>query len=392
MLYSGFEITEFKNRWQRCQKEMEKQGLDVLILSSDKNIIYMTGYRTGLFDSNFRAILCVLVKGKEPVLLVPGLEKAGAKKEAWFEDIKAWGIGAEAEDPVKLLTKFFKDNKLKDRTIGIELDSGQRLGVTFEEFEAIKQGLPGCKFKSCCGLMWKLRAIKSEREIEFLKEACKISFIAFDAVVNQIKPGMTERDLQKIMFGTYGKEGADLKGFLTIVSGNMQDKKRWDMINPFPSDRVLEKGDMISFDFGAVYRGYWSDVTRVIYIGPIPEINREISNAMLKIHLATINAAKPGIWVGEVAKAAYQAIKESGYEHMYPVKGRVGHSIGLEVHEAPSLGIGDEDILVPGMVFAVEPGLKDFSLGARFNYEDNIVITKDGFEYLYDYNRDIIVV
>ena len=392
MLYSGFEITEFNKRWEKCQKEMDKQGLDVLILSQDTNIIYMTGYRTGLFDSNFRPFFCVLTKGKEPTLLVPNLEGPSAKKEAWFEDIETWGAGGKAESPIDLLIKFFKDNNLLDQTIGMELDYGQRLGVTQEEFNSIKQGLPSCQFKSCSALMWKLREIKSKREVEFLKEACRISFVAFDAVVNSIKLGMTERDLQKIMFSTMGREGSDLDGFLAIASGNMRDKKRWDMCNPFPSDRELKKGDMIMFDFGAVYRGYWADVTRDIFIGPVSEIQRELFNVELKIHLATTNAAKPGVSVGEITKAAHQAIKESGHEDMYPYRGRVGHGIGLEVHEMPSVGIENSDILKPGMVICIEPSLRNFSLGAPFKQEDNIVITEDGYEYLYDYNREIIIV
>lgn len=392
MLDSGFEITEFNKRWEKCQKEMEKQGLDVLILSQDTNIIYMTGYRTGLFDSNFRPFLCVLVKGKEPALLIPSLEEASAKEEAWFEDIETWGAGGKAENPTELLIKFFKDNKLLGRTIGMELDFGQRLGVTLEEFNTIKQGLPGCQFKSCSAVMWKLREIKSKREIEFLKEACRISFIGFDAVVNSVKPGMTERDLQKIMVSSVGKEGSDLNGFLVIYSGNMQDKKRWAMCNPFPSDRELKKGDMVLFDWGAVYRGYWADVTREIFIGSISEIERELSDDELKIHLATVNAAKPGALIGAIPEATFQAIKESGHGDMSSAKGRAGHGIGLEVHETPSLGPENNDILEPGMVLCIEPGLRDPVTRQPFRREDTIVITKDGFEYLYDYNRETIIV
>lgn len=394
MLDSGFEITEFKERWERCQKEMEKRGLDVLILTQATNIIYMTGYRTTLFDCTDRPFLCVLVKGKEPALLVPGLEGASAKKEAWFEDIETWGVGAKAGNPAELLIKFFKNNKLLGCKIGMELDSGQRLGVTFEEFNAIKQGLPGCQFISCSDLMFKLREIKSKREVEFLKEACRITFIAFDAVVNSIKAGMTERDLQKIIVSSMGKEGSDLAGFLVIASGNMQDKRRWAMVNPFPSDRELKKGDMVMLDWGAVYRGYWADVTREIFIGPISENDRKLSDAELKIHLAAINAAKPGVLIGEMAKACFQAIKESGYEYMSPHKGRIGHGIGLDVHEAPDVALENSNLLKPGMVICIEPCLRDPDPSSRqpFKREDNIVITKDGFEYLYDYNRETIIV
>lgn len=252
MKFLNFDISEYESRWQKCQKEMEKEGIDVLVLSQDTNVIYTTGYRTQLYDSNFRPFITVLKRGDEPVLIVPNLEEGSGRKESWFDDVRIWGGNCKYKNAIEVVKAIFKEKKLDDSTVGMELDNGQRLGMLQSEFEELKNSFPDCTFKSCASMIWRVRRIKSPKEIEYFQEACRISDVSFEAVINTVKEGMTELDIQKIMGSSMMKDGADYRGFIVVNSGI----NRYDMMNPWASDRELKNGDMVVLDFGATYKGY----------------------------------------------------------------------------------------------------------------------------------------
>lgn len=380
-----FDEEEYRSRWQKCQQEMEKEGLDVLVLSQHTNLIYMSGYRThATRDTHFRPFICVLPKDGEPTLVVPRLEEASAKKESWFSKVRVWGTGGEAKDPIELLKVLFKEENLVNCIVGMELDSGQRLGFDQSTFNTFLDSLNNCQIKSCSGLMWILRRVKSKKEIEYMKEACRITDASFDALVKTIKAGMSEKEVRKIMGRTMLDEGADLDGFIVVVSG----KDRYDMANPWPVDRKLEKGDMCALDFGAVYNDYCADIARGIFIAPISDRQKMLYEDILKIRDAALEKAKPGIPVEEIDKTAFRKIKEMGYED--PSFHRTGHSIGLDIQEVPLVAEPNKTIIEPGMCFAIEPEIYDYSAG-MFRIEDNILITENGFEYLTNCNREVIV-
>ncbi len=145
---------------------------------------------------------------------------------------------------------------------------------------------------------------------------------------------------------------------------------------------------MIILDFGAVYKGYWSDITRGIFVSSISPRQKELYEAALKISEAAIKAIRPGIPVGDIDRAAMKKTEELGYADL--VLHRGGHSLGLDVHEIPSIAASDNTIVEPGMCFAIEPAIYDFSVGA-FRIEDNFVVTKDGCTCLTNCTREIII-
>lgn len=384
MKFLDFGISEYKSRWQKCQKEMEKEGLDVLVLSQNTNVIYMTGYRTQLYASNFRPFITVLKRGDDPVLIVPNLEEGSGRKESWFDDIRIWGGNSKYKNAIEVVKAIFKEKHLANATIGMELDNGQRLGMLQSEFEDLKDAFPDCGFISCASLMWRLRMIKSPQEVAFLKEACRISDAAFNSVINNVKEGMTEKDIQKIMGRTMMEQGSDFCGFLVVNSG----PERYDMMNPWASDRVLKNGDMVILDFGAVYKGYWADITRGIFVSAISSRQRELYEAVQSISETTIKAIKPAIRVGDIDRVAMKKIEELGYIDL--VLHRGGHSLGLDIHEMPSIAVSDDTIVEPGMCFAIEPAIYDYSVGA-FRIEDDIVVTEDGNLRLTHCTREVVV-
>jgi Xaa-Pro aminopeptidase len=145
---------------------------------------------------------------------------------------------------------------------------------------------------------------------------------------------------------------------------------------------------MVNFDFGALYNGYCSDITRSVFVGSPSKRQKEFYQAISKVLETTLEAVRPGVPVSEVDRIAEQTIAELGYrEYMLH---RTGHGLGLEVHEPPSIGPGEEVTLEEGMVVAIEPGIYDFTIGA-FRIEDNIVITTGGFELLSNCTRELVV-
>lgn len=379
-----FELEEHENRLKKCQSLMKKQGFDVLILSQASNLFYMTGYRTQLFFTQFRPFICIVPKEGLPALIVPSLEGKSAAAEAWFNEIHLWGLNDEAENAVQLVNKYFRDKNLLKATVGMELDMGQRPGMLQVEIEAIYKDLNQCKFVSCSELMWKLRSVKSKKEIEYMRESCRISEKGFEVFAEQAKVGMTEKEAYTIIAQTMVAEGAELEGFLAVIAG----VDHYILANPWPTDRKFEKGDMVICDYGCVYNEYWADLTRSLFIGPVSDRQKELFEAAFKAHEAAVKVIKPKVAVGEIDKAAMQEIENMGYLDL--IRHRTGHSIGMELHELPSISSDNTTLLEPGMVFCIEPGIYDLSAG-KFRIEDEIVITETGFEYLSKHPKELII-
>lgn len=384
--YLIFERSEYESRWEKCKEEMDKAGLDVLILTSPSNIYYMSGYRTQLFFSNFRPFICIIPRVGEPVLGVPNLEIYSAKKESWFEDVRHWGANGIAEDPVSWIKKIMEEKNLNNSTVGLELDNGQRVGLMQTEIDAIYDNFPKCQFKSCSQVMWNLRMIKSKRELEFMQEACRITDAGYDGLLEVVRAGMSEKDIQRVVARTMVEEGGELQGFIIVNSG----VERYNMMNPWASDRILKNGDMVILDWGGVFNGYWSDLTRVFFIGSATDHQKDLYNTTLKLREIGVKAARPGVPVGDIDKQAMQKVEELGYGKY--IQHRSGHAIGLEMHETPSISADNMTIMQPGMCLTVEPALYDWPNVGSFRIEDLIVVTETGSESLSHCTRELIII
>lgn len=381
-----FSIEEYQTRIKNAQKVLDEKGLDFLLLSQAENLIYLTGYRTILYGSKFRPFLAVIPKEGDPVLILPVLEKGVGEKTSFYDDIRTWGTipGVAGPDPISLAKDVIVEKKLENAKAGIELGMGQRLGMTFEQFNELKNGVPQVQFEDCSSVMWKIRMVKSPQEIEYIKEACRITDVACQKAIEASKEGTPEVEIQRILGQTMMEEGADVPGFLVVASG----VDRYNMINPYATQRKFEKGDMVNLDIGAIYKGYWSDLTRGYFIGEVTDRQKAFYEAALAINQAAIEAVKPGIPVSQVDKAAEDTIDKLGYrEYMLH---RTGHSLGLEVHELPSIAPDDDTPLEPGIICTIEPGIYDFNIGA-FRIEDTIVVTETGYEYLTNSPRELQV-
>ena len=163
--------------------------------------------------------------------------------------------------------------------------------------------------------------------------------MGYARVLEVAHEGVTERELQAEMGAAFLKEGGDYRGFIIVTSG----VERYTMMNPYASDRVLKRGDMCTFDFGAVYNGYWSDLTRSFFVGEPSKRQREFYETAAMASSLTMKAVRPGMMWEELDLVAEKYLVEQGYQGN--MLHRTGHSIGLEVHEMPTISLGDKTIV-----------------------------------------------
>ena len=381
-----FTLQEYEQRNQKCQSLMKEAGIDVMMLTKGQNIFYFSGYRTSLFSSHFRPFFVLIFQNQEPVLLVPNLEWYSAVKETWFEDVRFWGKGGSSDNAIDLIHTVLKEKGFLNSVIGMELDLGQRLSTTYAEYLAIQKKLPGCKFVNGTDITWKQRMVKSPAELEYVKEATRISCCGFDELIRRAKVGMTEREMHKIVACEMMKEGCEQEYFLLIGAG----KSRYNIMNPIPTDYAVQEGDLVEMDWGAVYNGYWSDLTRVFAVGSASRRQKELYKAANEIRQVAIETVRPGVPIGAVDEAATKRAEKLGLREC--MLHRSGHSIGLEVHEIPSISTSDRTIMEPGMCLTIEPALYDWPDVGSFRIEDLVVVTEQGHEVYSTSTTDLVIV
>lgn len=216
-----------------------------------------------------------------------------------------------------------------------------------------------------------LRMVKTEEELEYIKEAEHIGDLVFIQILKEIKPGVTELEIAAKIEYLLKMNGAEGISFSPIVASGINSS----MPHAVPSHKKIEYGDFVTMDFGCSYHGYCSDMTRTIVVGKASEKQKEIYATVLKAQQAVLDQVKAGMQGKAVDAIARNIINEAGYEGCFGHG--LGHSVGLFIHESPRASMKAEEIVEENMTLTVEPGIyvKDFG-GVRI--EDLVVITKDG--------------
>lgn len=229
------------------------------------------------------------------------------------------------------------------------------------------------------------RHVKEEWELERMRKAQDITDKAFSEVLTKIETGMTERELQAELIYCLYKNGADMPSFDPIVVSGPNTS----MPHGVAGDRVIQDGDFITMDFGALYAGYCADMTRTVAVSYVTDEMEKVYNIVLKAQLAGIAATKAGVTGKEVDAAARQVIIDAGYG---PYFGHgYGHSLGMEIHEAPNCSPSGETVMQPGVVSSAEPGIYlPGKFGVRI--EDVVIFREDGCENITHSPKNLIVV
>lgn len=256
--------------------------------------------------------------------------------------------------------------------------------VTVKGFKALSSAMPTVSFVSAENSVQKLRQIKDAAEIALIEQACRISSAAFDEMLGVIKPGMTELDVRLELEMRLYRLGAEKTAFDSIIATGANGA----LPHAVPGKRVIEKGHMVTMDFGARVGGYCSDMTRTVAVGAMDDTQRKVYDTVLAAQKLAFPAIRPGEKCRAVDKIARDFIDAAGYEGCFGHG--LGHSLGLDIHESPRLNTISEDTLACGMILTNEPGIYLHGLcGCRI--EDTVLVTEDGARILTPSTKELII-
>lgn len=341
------------------------QELDAGLILSGINRRYYTG-----FPSSAGVLL---VTRKESFFLIDF---------RYYEHAKARITDCEVlllEDETRQLNELF--DRYGIRSVGVEAGH-----MTLEEYRRYQERFPAVSFEDSDALQLLIsedRICKTADEIELICAAQDIAERAFAETLNFIEAGRTEREIALYLDYTMQKMGAEALSFDTIVASGRNSA----VPHAVPTDKPVAEGDFIVIDFGAVVGGYHSDMTRTVAVGPVSSEQERVYDTVLRAQLAAIDAVKAGVPCREIDLAARKIIDNAGYAGCFGHS--TGHGIGLEIHEAPSVGPRSETAAKAGMLFSVEPGIY---LEGRFGVriEDMVVVEENGCRNLTKTKKDRI--
>lgn len=365
-------MSVYKERCIDAQEQMAREGLDYLFVAPSSDMRYLVGYADHITD---RLTLLVLPVQGEPTMVLPAFEERRMKPLATFFSLETW---EETDDPYAALARVSKADS----------EGAIRIGVSDHQWAKYLLGflalLPKASFVAGSTVTGPMRIVKRPEEIENLREVNRFNDAAFTEFVTEPMAGKTERQLYDRLASLMKKHGQESVAFANPYSGPNSSSP-----HHIPGDRVVQEGDAIFFDFGGRYKGYYSDTTRAMVVGRMPDEYEKVYSIVLEAQQAAIDAITPGVPIGDVDRAACQYITEAGYGDYFPH--RVGHGIGLDEHEAPSVTSANRELLKEGMTFSVEPGIY-FPGRWGIRIEDTLLVTATGGERLSHCPRDILVV
>ena len=341
-------------------------GIDAALITSDINRRYFTGFKSS-------AGLCLITRSKKYLLVdFRYIEKA----QKTVKDCEIIELKKQKEQ----LSQIFESEKIK--TIALEGDT-----LTVSEFKKLQKDFPEIVFDtdSLSNAIDKIRSIKTEEEIECIIKAQRIAEEAFEKTLTEIKVGMTEKQVRDILENNMKAYGSEGLSFDTIVLFGANSA----MPHGEPSDTVIEEGNFLLFDFGAMYNGYHSDMTRTVAIGYATDRMKEIYNIVLDAQNTSLKNARIGMTGVEIDKIARDIIENAGYGDKFGHS--LGHSVGLEIHEAPNCSPKCETKMEKGVVMTFEPGIYlSGEFGVRI--EDMAVFGEEGVKNLTKTEKSLRIV
>ncbi|MCL6471963.1 MAG: Xaa-Pro peptidase family protein [Firmicutes bacterium] len=360
-------IPDYKDRVNKLRKRMLAEKIDALLVVEAHNIFYLSGSNGGYTGAR----ICFVVGDKTSTLLIDQRYITEAKENAFADNIISWN-----KPSYKELVNVVK--KLGAKRIGFE-----SMYTTVKQYERMVKDFEGFELVGVSGLIEAIREIKDRNEIEKIKKAAQIGDLAFTHILKFIKSGITEADIGIEIDFFMRKHGAERVSFDTIVASGRNSAVPHATI----SRKKIEPGDFVTLDFGAVVDGYHSDMTRTVVVGQASRRQKKIYQTVKQAQAMALDVVKSGAVCKDVDATARDLIRKEGYGNKFIHN--LGHGVGLNVHEAPTLGPGNEDALKTNMVVTVEPGIYIAGFGG-VRIEDLIVVAKNGYKLLTHSTKDLL--
>lgn len=365
----GFPTQEFQTRVAKAQARMVTQGLDALLLTTEPDVRYFTGYLTRFWESPCRPWFLVIPTAGDPIAVIPSIG-AVLMARTWITDIRTWRAPDLDDDGVSLLADTLRQ---LGPHIGTPSGIQSHLRMPLDDFARLNAALPQ-PVGADGGIVQTLRLVKSDAEIEKIRAACQIANRAFLRTPEIARAGVplerVYRDFQRLCLD----EGAD---WVPYLAGSAAPGGYGDVISP-ADDRPLAVGDVLMLDTGLVHDGYFCDFDRNFAVGNVgAEVNIAHSTLIDATH-AAFATARPGATAADLFHVMDKIVTggAGGSD-----TGRYGHGLGMNLTEWPSLIPTDHTPLAKGMVLTLEPGI-EIAPGMALVHEENIVISETGAEWL----------
>ena len=360
-------------RLEQLRTAMKQAGLDAVALNPGPTFTYLAGVNFHLME---RPIVMIVTQEGNPALVLPEFELTKAAQIPYKVSSFTY-----AENPAEW------DSAFRAAAVAAKLD-GKKIGVEprqmrLLEFRYVLSGAPAADFPDASEALASLRLRKDESEVAAMRKAVQIAQTALETLLPTIHVGQTEKELASALTMALLKQGSDSEmPFAPIVCAGPNSA------NPHatPTDRKIQRGDLLLVDWGATYDGYISDLTRTFAVGEIDAEWVKIAGIVLEANAAGRAAGKPGVPCANVDKAARGVIEAAGYGKYFTH--RTGHGIGMEGHEEPYIRDDNMRMLYPGMAYTVEPGIYLEGRGG-VRIEDNVVVTKTEVDVLSDMPREL---
>lgn len=370
----GFAQAEFQARTQKAQALMAQQDLEGLLLMTEPDVRYFSGFHTLFWQSPTRPWFLFIPATGKPVAVIPEIG-AALMRQTWIEDIRSWSAPAPQDDGISLLHELLAPLARRGARLGILKGHETSLRMPLGDWERLVQALPGLQLMDATALVQGLRMVKSAAEIEKLAHICTIGSATFDQVPKQISQGMPLEEVFRAFRREALAQGADDTPYLV---GGAGPGGYADVISP-PSRRPLQAGDILMLDTGATWDGYFCDFDRNFAIETADDAARRAYDVLWRATEAGLAAAQPGNSCRDLFQAMQGVIAE--LDDQSGDIGRLGHGLGIQLTEQPSHADFDSTRLQEGMVLTLEPSL-GYGDGLIMVHEENIVIRADGAELL----------
>ncbi|AGT33092.1 dipeptidase [Geobacillus genomosp. 3] len=361
-------------RLQAFSSWLQQQHSSFAFITSSANVFYLSGF---FCDPHERLLALLVFPDGEPALVCPQMEAPRARRSGFRYTVIGYDDSADPWDDIH---RHLKARGIKAVSIAVEKND-----LSFARFERLSALFPNSQWLDAEDKLRQLRLIKDEQEMKALRQAAELADKAVEIGVSAIRPGVTELELVAVIEYELKKLGVEAMSFPTTV---LTGAKTADP-HGAPGTAAVAPGDFVLFDLGVIVDGYCSDITRTVICQTASDEQRLMYDTVRRAQQAAIDVCRPGTAMKAVDGAARTVITEAGYGNYFTH--RVGHGLGIEIHEYPSLHGANSEPLAPGMVFTIEPGIYIPSIGG-VRIEDDVAVTNGGVEVLTSFSKELLMV
>ena len=370
----GFEVSEYENRLDNIQKLMHQSRMDAILLTTQADIEYYTGFKTQFFQSPTRPWYVLIPSNDKPKAIIPTIGESGMRR-TWLDDIQTWISPNPEDDGISLLFSSIKSLTKKHKCLGVPKSQESVLRMPLDDYENLVKSLDGIEIKDANKILRQVRLIKSTAEIEKIKHICQLTSQGFKDLNHLLKAGESEHENCKRFKQHLLSLGVDDTPYMVAGSG----KDGYGSIIMGPGDKIIEEGDLFIVDTGSVFDSYFCDFDRNYAFGFICDEAKKAYQIVFDATDAGFKAAEVGNTTSDVYHAMNNVMQKGGA--LGNSVGRLGHGLGLQLTEWPSNTATDNTTLEPGVILTLEPGM-EYLPGKEMVHEENIVITENGPEWL----------